>query len=139
MSRCIAENFKEEEKCKFFGRSTVEIKCMHRIEVLDNHCDCAGAQKWSQRVCEEMDDELDLEFDPEFLHEEEEELNIDDLIEHEEPVLTCSTCKLHDRCHGGQNGSSSGMSEADKVKIASGCGVYQPMSEWEIKQNTLPF
>lgn len=138
MSRCIAENFKEEEKCKFFERSTAEARCMSRIEALDNHCDCEKAQKWSQRVCEELDDELELEFDPEFLHEEEEKLNIDDLIEPEVPALTCSTCKLHEKCHNGVNGPS-GMSEADKVKTASTCGAYQPMSEWELKQKALPF
>jgi hypothetical protein len=142
MSKCIAENANEQEACFFSEKSTGEIiKCMFRIEAIGNHCDCQKAQKFARDIAngkETDNDELDLEFDPELLHEEEE-LTIDDLIEPEELAMSCSTCKLHDKCHLSAKGTPSQMSELDKVKIASTCRTYQPMSEREIKKKALPF
>ena len=46
MSRCSAGTVWDEQKrCKFSEKSTVRHQCMHYIEAIDGHCDCAEAQR----------------------------------------------------------------------------------------------
>jgi hypothetical protein len=46
MSRCAAGTVWHEQKiCKYAEKSTVSNRCMHFIEAIGGHCDCAEAQR----------------------------------------------------------------------------------------------
>ena len=46
MSRCSAGTVWNDQKmCKYAEKSTVSNRCMHFIEAIDGHCDCAEAQR----------------------------------------------------------------------------------------------
>lgn len=46
MSRCSAGTVWNDQKiCKFAEKSTVSNRCMHFIEAIGGHCDCAEAQR----------------------------------------------------------------------------------------------
>ena len=46
MSRCSAGTaWNAQKKCKYAEKSTVSNRCMHFIEAIDGHCDCAEAQR----------------------------------------------------------------------------------------------
>jgi len=46
MSRCSAGTvWNAQKKCKYAEKSTVRNRCMHFIEAIDGHCDCAEAQR----------------------------------------------------------------------------------------------
>ncbi len=46
MSRCSAgPSWQNQKKCKFARKSTIRNRCMHYIESIDGHCDCAEAQR----------------------------------------------------------------------------------------------
>ena len=46
MSRCSAGTVWSDQKiCKFAEKSTVSNRCMHFIEAIGGHCDCAEAQR----------------------------------------------------------------------------------------------
>lgn len=46
MSRCSAGTvWHEQKRCKYAEKSTVSNRCMHFIEAIDGHCDCAEAQR----------------------------------------------------------------------------------------------
>jgi hypothetical protein len=46
MSRCSAGTiWNEQKRCKYAEKSTVRNRCMHFIEAIDGHCDCAAAQR----------------------------------------------------------------------------------------------
>jgi hypothetical protein len=46
MSRCSAGTvWNEQKRCKYAEKSTVSNRCMHFIEAIDGHCDCAEAQR----------------------------------------------------------------------------------------------
>jgi hypothetical protein len=46
MSRCSAGTVWNEQKmCKYADKSTVSNRCMHFIEAIGGHCDCAEAQR----------------------------------------------------------------------------------------------
>ncbi len=42
MSVCTAEDSKQQEKCRFFEKSSYEHRCMYFI--FDEYCDCLNAQ-----------------------------------------------------------------------------------------------
>ncbi len=45
MSRCSAGKlWKDQKICKYAEKSTVSNRCMHFIEAIGGHCDCAEAQ-----------------------------------------------------------------------------------------------
>ena len=46
MSRCSAGTVWNDQKmCKYAEKSTVSNRCMHFIEAIGGHCDCAEAQR----------------------------------------------------------------------------------------------
>ena len=46
MSRCSAGTVWSDQKiCKYAEKSTVNNRCMHFIEAIGGHCDCAAAQR----------------------------------------------------------------------------------------------
>ena len=46
MSRCSAGTaWNAQKRCKFAEKSTVSNRCMHFIEAIGGHCDCAEAQR----------------------------------------------------------------------------------------------
>jgi len=46
MSRCSAGAvWNNQKRCKYAEKSTVSNRCMHFIEAIDGHCDCAEAQR----------------------------------------------------------------------------------------------
>ena len=46
MSRCSAGSvWNAQKRCKYAEKSTVSNRCMHFIEAIDGHCDCAEAQR----------------------------------------------------------------------------------------------
>ena len=46
MSHCTAGTVWDEQKrCKYAEKSSVSNRCMHFIEAIDGHCDCAAAQR----------------------------------------------------------------------------------------------
>jgi hypothetical protein len=46
MSRCSAGTaWNDQQRCKYAEKSTVRNRCMHFIEAIDGHCDCAEAQR----------------------------------------------------------------------------------------------
>ena len=48
MSRCRAGAvWPDQQKCKYYKKATTRDKCMHYIEALGGHCDCAAAQRES--------------------------------------------------------------------------------------------
>ena len=51
MSRCSAGTVWDEQKrCKYAEKSTVHNRCMHFIEAIDGHCDCAEAQREPKKL-----------------------------------------------------------------------------------------
>jgi hypothetical protein len=50
LSRCGAgPEWQEQKKCKYYRKSTIHHRCMHYIEALGGHCDCADAQREVRR------------------------------------------------------------------------------------------
>ena len=50
LSRCGAgPEWQKQKKCKYYDKSTIRNRCMHYIETLDGHCDCADAQREVRR------------------------------------------------------------------------------------------
>ena len=47
MSICTAEDPRQQEKCRFFEKSSHEQRCMYLI--FDEYCDCLKAQMHSNR------------------------------------------------------------------------------------------
>ena len=46
MSRCSAGTvWNDQKRCTYAEKSTVSNRCMHFIEAIDGHCDCAEAQR----------------------------------------------------------------------------------------------
>jgi hypothetical protein len=46
MSRCSAGTvWNAQKRCKYAEKSTVSNRCMHFIEAIGGHCDCAEAQR----------------------------------------------------------------------------------------------
>lgn len=46
MSRCSAGSvWEDQQRCKFYEKSTISNRCMYYIEAIDGHCDCVDAQK----------------------------------------------------------------------------------------------
>ena len=46
MSICTAEDIKQQEKCRYFVKSSYEYRCMYFI--FDEYCDCLKAQMQSK-------------------------------------------------------------------------------------------
>lgn len=56
LSRCGAgPEWHAQKKCKYYKRSTIHHRCMHYIEALDGHCDCADAQREVRRQLDSDD------------------------------------------------------------------------------------
>jgi hypothetical protein len=59
MSRCRAGSvWPDQQKCKYYKKSTTRNKCMHYIEALGGHCDCEAAQRESRRQPNRNEDEI---------------------------------------------------------------------------------
>ena len=51
MSRCSAGTvWNDQKRCKYAEKSTISNRCMHFIEAIDGHCDCAEAQRELSRA-----------------------------------------------------------------------------------------
>jgi len=58
MSRCRAGSvWPDQIKCKYYQKSTTRDRCMHYIETLGGHCDCAAAQKEARNETNRSDNE----------------------------------------------------------------------------------
>lgn len=126
MSTCTADDWDTQRGCYFSERSSVENRCMHRIEAIGNHCDCQKAQDFVRNG-------LHIDQRP----VEEEELDIEDLIEDDDYVVSCKTCVKFDTCH--DNPPQHSLPEMEK--IAEQCRAYRLQREWEKgkSEDDLPF
>ena len=59
MSRCRAGAvWPDQMKCKYYQKSTTRDRCMHYIESLGGHCDCAAAQREARKQASRNADEI---------------------------------------------------------------------------------
>ena len=59
MSRCRAGAvWPDQRKCKYYTKSTTRDRCMHYIEALGGHCDCAAAQREARNQTNPNNDEI---------------------------------------------------------------------------------